>query len=174
MYKNLYNKIMKKFLLVIFSLIILPVSAQEMVLKAGVSVDDVPKALYGSWRVNAKLDDTNSRTTFKPQSIDFWNLSRIGNKITLDNPFSGANAEISVSTVEGNLVVFSKKLPYDNNKVLTDTVTIRLNDNTFSGINSLTLESYSLIDNHLMKTEYARYLIEGEKISGDSVIKGNW
>ena len=165
---------MKKFLLVIFSLIILPVSAQEMVLKAGVSVDDVPKALYGSWRVNAKLDDTNSRTTFKPQSIDFWNLSRIGNKITLDNPFSGANAEISVSTVEGNLVVFSKKLPYDNNKVLTDTVTIRLNDNTFSGINSLTLESYSLIDNHLMKTEYARYLIEGEKISGDSVIKGNW
>lgn len=164
---------MKKFLLVIFSLIILPVSAQEMVLKAGVSVDDVPKALYGSWRVNAKLDDTNSRTTFKPQSIDFWNLSRIGNKITLDNPFSGANAEISVSTVEGNLVVFSKKLPYDNNKVLTDTVTIRLNDNTFSGINSLTLESYSLIDNHLMKTEYARYLIEGEKISGDSVIKGN-
>ena len=173
MYKNLYNKIMKKFLLVIFSLIILPVSAQEMVLKAGVSVDDVPKALYGSWRVNAKLDDTNSRTTFKPQSIDFWNLSRIGNKITLDNPFSGANAEISVSTVEGNLVVFSKKLPYDNNKVLTDTVTIRLNDNTFSGINSLTLESYSLIDNHLMKTEYARYLIEGEKISGDSVIKGN-
>ena len=173
MYKNLYNKIMKKFLFVIFSLIILPVSAQEMVLKAGVSVDDVPKALYGSWRVNAKLDDTNSRTTFKPQSIDFWNLSRIGNKITLDNPFSGANAEISVSTVEGNLVVFSKKLPYDNNKVLTDTVTIRLNDNTFSGINSLTLESYSLIDNHLMKTEYARYLIEGEKISGDSVIKGN-
>ena len=164
---------MKKFLLVIFSLIILPVSAQEMVLKAGVSVDDVPKALYGSWRVNAKLDDTNSRTTFKPQSIDFWNLSRIVNKITLDNPFSGANAEISVSTVEGNLVVFSKKLPYDNNKVLTDTVTIRLNDNTFSGINSLTLESYSLIDNHLMKTEYARYLIEGEKISGDSVIKGN-
>ena len=164
---------MKKFLLVIFSLIILPVSAQEMLLKAGVSVDDVPKALYGSWRVNAKLDDTNSRTTFKPQSIDFWNLSRIGNKITLDNPFSGANAEISVSTVEGNLVVFSKKLPYDNNKVLTDTVTIRLNDNTFSGINSLTLESYSLIDNHLMKTEYARYLIEGEKISGDSVIKGN-
>ncbi len=164
---------MKKFLFVIFSLIILPVSAQEMVLKAGVSVDDVPKALYGSWRVNAKLDDTNSRTTFKPQSIDFWNLSRIGNKITLDNPFSGANAEISVSTVEGNLVVFSKKLPYDNNKVLTDTVTIRLNDNTFSGINSLTLESYSLIDNHLMKTEYARYLIEGEKISGDSVIKGN-
>ena len=164
---------MKKFLFVIFSLIILPVSAQEMVLKAGVSVDDVPKALYGSWRVNAKLDDTNSRTTFKTQSIDFWNLSRIGNKITLDNPFSGANAEISVSTVEGNLVVFSKKLPYDNNKVLTDTVTIRLNDNTFSGINSLTLESYSLIDNNLMKTEYARYLIEGEKISGDSVIKGN-
>lgn len=163
---------MKKILSILFLLLILPVMAQDMVLKAGVSVEDVPKALYGSWRVNAKLDDTNSRATFKPQSIDFWNLSRVGDKITLDNPFSGANAEISVSTVEGNLVVFSKKLPYDNNKVLTDTVTLRLKDNTFSGINSLTLESYSLIDNHLMKTEYARYLIEGEKIAGDSLIKG--
>ncbi len=164
---------MKRILLILFLLLILPVFAQDIVLKAGVSVEDVPKALYGSWRVNAKLDDTNSRTTFKPQSIDFWNLSRVGDKITLDNPFSGAKADISVSTVEGNLIVFSKKLPYDNNKVLTDTVTIRLNDNTFSGINSLTLESYSLIDNHLMKTEYARYLIEGEKIAGQSVISGN-
>lgn len=164
---------MKRILLILFLLLILPVFAQDIVLKAGVSVEDVPKALYGSWRVNAKLDDTNSRTTFKPQSIDFWNLSRVGDKITLDNPFSGAKADISVSTVEGNLIVFSKKLPYDNNKVLTDTVTIRLNNNTFSGINSLTLESYSLIDNHLMKTEYARYLIEGEKIAGQSVISGN-
>ncbi len=163
---------MKRILLTLIFLFIIPVFAQDMVLKAGVSVEDVPKALYGSWRVSAKLDDTNSKATFKPQSVDFWNLSRVGDKIILDNPFSGANADVSVSTVEGNLVVFSKRLPYDNNKVLIDTVTLRLKGNSFSGINSLTLESYSLVDNHLMKTEYARYLIEGEKIAGDTVIKG--
>jgi hypothetical protein len=68
-------------------------------------------------------------------------------------------------------VVFSKRLPYDDNKILTDTVTIRLNQNTFSGINQLKLEHFSLIDNHLMKTQTATYHIKGEKISGDSVIE---
>lgn len=143
--------------------------AEEFTLSAGVSVNEVPKALFGSWRVNAYLEDTNSYKTFKPQSADMWNLTRIGDKITLENPFSGANAEISVSTVEGDLVVFSKKAPYDN-KILTDTVTIRLSGNSFSGFNDLKLESFSLIDNHLMKTEHAKYKIKGEKISGESVI----
>ena len=103
--------------------------------------------------------------------MDFWNLSKVGDRVVLDNPFSGANAEISVQTIEGNLVVFSKRVPYDNNKVLTDTVTLRLGENEFSGINSLTLESYSLVDNHLMKTETAIYQIKGEKIAGESIIE---
>ena len=112
----------------------LPALASDKILSAGVSVNDVPKAFFGSWRVTAKLDDSNSYGTFKPASIDFWNLSRIGDKITLENPFTGAKAEISLRTVEGNVVVFSKKAPYDN-KMLTDVVTIRLSGNEFSGIN---------------------------------------
>ena len=143
--------------------------ADEFTLSAGVSVNEVPQAFYGSWRITAKLDDTNSRGTFKPQSVDMWNLSRVGDKITLSNPFTGANAYISVKTIEGNLIVFSKKAPYDN-KILTDTVSLRLDGNTFSGINDLTLESYSLVDNHLMKIERAKYIIKGEKIAGESVL----
>ena len=145
------------------------VFAEEFTLKAGVSVNDIPKAFFGSWRVIAKLEDSNSYGTFKLQSIDFWTLSRVGDKVTLSNPFTGANAEVSLKTVEGNLIVFSKKAPYDN-KMLTDTITLRLSDNNFSGINTLSLESYSLVDNHLMKTETARYVIKGEKISGESVL----
>lgn len=161
---------MKKFFVTILILLLYPmVSAEEFTLKAEVSINDVPKALFGSWRVNAKLEDTNSYGTFKPQSVDFWTLSRVGDKVTLSNPFSGANADVSIRTVEGNLIVFSKKAPYDN-KVLTDTIAIRLSDNTFTGINTLSLDSYSLIDNHLMKSETARYEIKGEKISGDSIL----
>ena len=162
---------MKKFFTILLILLIgtLFTPAEEFTLKAGVSVNDVPKALFGSWRVTAKLEDTNSYGTFKPQSIDFWTLSRVGDKVTLSNPFSGANAEVSIRTVEGNLIVFSKKAPYDN-KVLTDTITIRLSENTFSGINTLSLDSFSLVDNHLMKSETARYVINGEKISGDSIL----
>lgn len=159
---------------ILFTILLLFISsavfAEDLILSTGVSINEIPKAFFGSWRVSAKLVDTNSYGTFKPQSVDLWNLSRVGDKITLSNPFSGANAEISVKTVEGNLVVFSKRAPYDN-KVLTDTVTIRLSGNSFSGINYLTLESYSLVDNHLMKTEHAKYTIKGEKISGESVLK---
>ena len=144
--------------------------AYSATIQGGVSIEQIPKALFGSWRVNAKLDTTNSVGTFRPQSLDFWNLSRVENVVRLDNPFSGATAEISVQTVEGNLIVFSKRLPYEGNKILTDTVTLRLNKNEFSGVNTLRLESFSLIDNHLLKTEYATYNITGEKISGDSVL----
>lgn len=160
-----------KILFFLFLLLtIVPVFAEDFTLSAGVSINDIPKAFFGSWRVVAKLEDTNSYGTFKPQSIDFWNLSRVGDKLTLSNPFTGANAEVSLRTVEGNLIVFSKKAPYDN-KILTDTITIRLSDNQFSGINTLSLEYYSLVDNHLMKTETAKYAIKGEKISGESVLK---
>ena len=161
---------MKKFL-TLFLAILIPVLANAEVLTAGVSIDEVPKALFGSWRINAVLDSSNSYGTFKPQSIDFWDMSRIGDSITLDNPFTGAKSTISLKNVEGNVIVFSKKSKYGENKLLTDTVTIRLDGNNFSGINSLSLESYSLIDNHLMKTETATYKITGEKIAGESVLK---
>ena len=161
---------MKKFLALLFFMLTMTTAiAEEFTLSAGVVINDIPKAFFGSWRITAKLVDTNSYGIFKPTSVDMWNLSRVGDRIMLSNPFSGANAEISVKAVEGNLVVFSKKAPYDN-KVLTDTVTLRLSDNTFSGINDLTLESFSLIDNHLMKTEHAKYKINGEKISGESIL----
>lgn len=163
---------MKRFILfLILCLIsISSVFAEDFILKTGVSVNDIPKAFFGSWRVTAKLTDTNNYGTFKPVSSDLWNLSRVGDTITLSNPFNGASADISVKAVEGDVVVFSKKAPYDN-KVLTDTVTIRLSGNTFSGINDLTLEHFSLVDNHLMKTEHAKYMIKGEKISGESILK---
>jgi len=141
------------------------------VFEAGVAIEHVPKALYGSWRVSAKLDKTNAHSIFKPQSLDFWSLSRVGDVIELDNPMTGATAEVLVQTVEGNIIVFSKKSPYDGNKILTDTVTIRLNGNEFSGINSLVLETFSLIDKRLIKTQTATYHIKGEKIAGESVIE---
>lgn len=162
---------MKKLLSVIICLISFCIPVNAEVLEAGVSIEDIPKSLFGVWKVTAKLDDTNSYKTFKPQSVDIWNLSRVNDQLYLENPNSGANAEISVKTVEGNLIVFSKKTPYDNNKILLDTVNIRLQGDEFSGVNFLKLESYSLIDNHLMKTETAQYLIKGEKIAGESIIE---
>ena len=159
------KKIIILLLLLIFSL---PVSAT--VLEAGIAIDKVPKEIYGLWRVNSKLENTNSYKTFKPQSVDFWELTRFDNVIKLNNPYTGANAEIRVESAEGFVVCFSKVSNYDDNKILTDTVTLRLDKNEFSGINTVKLEYFSLIDNHLMKTETATYNITGEKISGENIL----
>ena len=99
-----------KRLFAIFILLFFAIPVQAEVLEAGVSIDLVPKMLFGTWRVEAKLDSTNSYKTFRPQGLDIWNMTRVDDKITLNNPYSGANAEISVKTVEGNLIVFSNRL----------------------------------------------------------------
>ena len=173
--KIIIIRVMKKLFILICVFIItisfnFVLAEEGYTLSAGVAVNEIPKTFFGTWRVTAKLEDSNSYKTFKPKSVDMWNLSRVGDVVTLSNPYTGANAQITIKTVEGNLVIFSKKAPYDN-KLLTDTVSIRLDKNTFSGINTLILESYSLVDGHVIKTENARYIINGEKIAGENIIE---
>ena len=160
---------MKKFiLLIIIFFFILSVQAETLV--AGVAVEEVPKPLFGTWRVLGSMESSNSYESFRGKCMDFWELSRKDGVITLYNPQSFAKDEVSVDLVEGNLVIFTRTIHFDDNKVLTDKVHIRLNGNKFEGLNDLKLEQFSLIDGHLMSTKTARYLISGEKISGESVI----
>lgn len=161
---------MKKFLLIIFAVILTVSSAfaADAVLKAGVSIDKVPKELFGTWRVSAKLTSTNADGLFKPRSVDLWNLSRVGDVITLDNPFSGANATVVISNVEGNAIKFRRTGNYGYKK-LTDTVQLVLNKDQFKGVNNLKLETVTELDGHVMKTEWATYSLIGEKISGESL-----
>jgi hypothetical protein len=92
-------------------------------------------------------------------------LSKHGNVINLNNPFTGASASVKLDYVEGNIIRFTKTGNYDN-KLLTDTVDLKLNGDTFTGINTLKLETYSTYDNSLIKTDTALYVLRGEKISG--------
>lgn len=135
-------------------------------IKAGVSkIDMLPDDFFGSWRVVAKIDKQSGSVNFKPNTIDLWNLSRKGDVINLNNPFTGASASVKLDYVEGNIIRFTKTGDYDNKK-LTDTVDLKLNGDTFTGINSLKLETYSTDDNSLIKTDTALYILKGEKISG--------
>ena len=151
---------LKKIFVILILFIGLPVLAET--LKAGIStVDSIPNSFYGSWRVVAKLDKQSGSAYFKPQAVDFWNLSRTGNVIYLENPFSGANATVKLDYVDGNLIRFTKKGDYDGN--------IKLNGDKFTGVNYITLETFSIRDNSLIKKNTAIYLLAGEKISGTSI-----
>ena len=158
----------KKILVVLFLLIGISVSAET--LKAGVSkIEQLPNSFYGSWRVVAKIDKQTGSTSFRPQAVDIWNLSRVDDVINLNNPFTGASASVKLDYVEGNIIRFTKTGEYDSNKKLTDTVDLKLNGDTFTGVNYLTLETFSKEDNKLIKKDTAIYILRGEKISGTSI-----
>lgn len=146
----------------------IPVFAEQAVIKTGISIDKVPKDFYGTWRVASKLISTNAKGLFKENNVDLWNLSRVDNVITLDNPFSGAKASIIISNVAGRSIKFKKIGDYEGKK-LTDTIQLILGKETFKGINNLKLDTVSEIDGHVLKTEWATYNLTGEKISGESV-----
>ena len=90
--------------LLIILLLFVGISVGAETLKAGVSIDKVPQSFYGSWRVAAKVSKQSGSVNFKPQTVDFWNLSRTGDVIKLSNPFTGAEASVKVDYVEGNLI----------------------------------------------------------------------
>jgi hypothetical protein len=159
----------KILLVIILNIFFFISSAQSYTLKAGISIDKVPKELYGSWRVKSKLLSCNNDSLFNQSSVDIWNLSKAKNVITLDNPFSGAHAFIIVDEVKNNLIKFKKISNYDNSQKLTDTVELILDKNTFTGINKLKIDTISQIDNHVIKSDIATYKLSGEKISGDSL-----
>ena len=141
----------------------------NLTLKAGVSLaEQIPVGFMGTWRVSAKLKTTDSPQNFKQTSVDIWNLSKKGDVINLSNPFNGASASVRVDYVEGNLIRFTKVGNYDNKK-LTDTVDLKLNGNTFTGINTLVLETFSTYDNSLIYKDTALYILKGEKISGSTI-----
>ncbi len=167
------KRILKLFLIIIIiSIALIPVIARESyVLKAGVSIEEVPKAIFGSWSVRAEIVDSSNYKVFKPKSTDLWNISRRGDVLNLSNPFTGASADVSINAAQGNVVSFTRKVDFDNHQVLIDVVTVRLNENTFSGINEIRLEQYSPVNNKIIKSDKARYEIKGDKISGESVLK---
>lgn len=161
---------MKKLLLLLI-LIFIRVDVIAEPLQAGISViENLPNSFYGTWRVVAKMDKQSGSVNFRPQSIDFWNLSRENNVINLNNPFTGASASVKLDYVEGNLIRFTRIGEYDVNKKLIDIVDLRLNGDTFTGINQITLETYSMIDNSLIDKDTALYIIKGEKVSGSSIV----
>lgn len=156
----------------LFPFFTLPVLAEgSVVLKTGISLDEmVPDALFGTWRINSNLLETNSKGTFKQNNVDLWNISRINSVITLDNPFSGAKASISIKEVEGNKIVFEKEGRYDN-KILSDTVELYLDEDSFKGYNYLKLTTVSEIDGRIMDSQTAKYSLIGDKIAGHNVLE---
>lgn len=164
----------RKIFLIFISLFLflLPSFAEEntLMLKTGISLDEkLPDSFWGTWRIKSFLIETNKSGYFKANNIDLWNISRSDGVITLENPFSGAKASITLKEVDGNRVVFEKVGNYNNQK-LYDVVELNLDKMTFTGFNYLKLVTVSDVDGRILNTSNAKYSLIGDKISGDNVI----
>ncbi len=156
---------MSKILKLLFSILIffnLQILADAQTLIG--SVTAVPDGFYGMWRVESELSETNSSQTFRKNGVDLWNLSRIGDVIFLCNPFNGAKAQINVTSSENNVIIFTKT-GKSSNKAFTDTVKIELKGDSFRGVDEIVLQTF--VDDKIIKTEKAEYVLRGDKISGE-------
>ena len=98
-----------------------------------------------------------------------WNLRRSGNVIELRNPLTGAVAEIYLNDVNNNNITFTHTQK-EKFITLTDTVSLKLNGNTFTGVNNLKLEVKKEENNRLItETKTATYQIKGTKVLGTSI-----
>ena len=132
-------------------------------------VQEVPNEFFGTWRVSARRVETDNPARFREKTTDLWNIIEYSNVIKLSNPFSGASAQINVTSTEGKRVEFSKTGKYDN-QILTDTVSITIVGDTFTGFDTLKLDTLSEIDGSVRKSCTAQYKITGERIAGQSII----
>ncbi|MBO7673315.1 hypothetical protein J6S88_07920 [bacterium] len=141
-------------------------------LKAGIEMDNyVPETFYGTWRVAAKLVRTDSHKLFKDSTIDLWNISKSDNVITLENPSTKASASITVTKADNKAVTFEKVTGNDTKK-LYDRVELSMRNNSFDGVNYITVKTFSSDGKNVIKVETAKYSLYGEKISGFNAITG--
>ena len=141
------------------------VQADEGTFQVGVSyIDYVPSDFFGTWRVKSVLTETNSPSNFKQKNLDIWNILKDGNVVSIRNPFSGAQASVTLNYADKNSINFTKTSNYEG-KRLTDTVKITIDGESFSGENIILLETLSNVDNSVIKSATATYRLNGEKIA---------
>lgn len=159
---------MKK-LLFIFSvavcMVLNPSNAQ--VIEGNISMTDkVPQELFGDWKVVAHCIKTTDNDYFDSVSMDIWTLSRSGDTIILQNPLSGARAEVSVNDVKGKTVKFEKKTIYPD-EISVETPILTLQNDKFTGVDKINIKTYK--DGKLIKEDYVEYQVKGTKMKGDPI-----
>ncbi len=132
-------------------------------------IEKVPQELFGSWAVSAVQIYTNNPQKYKMMpSLDYWNIYKYNDVLTLENPQSGARASVTVKEINNNTISFtrhSKKINAD----VTESPTITISGENFFGTDKMIIKNYE--NNTLISTDVIEFTISGKKISGTSTAK---
>ena len=159
---------MKKILLILLSVVCISVSpCFAKVIVGNISVtDQVPQEFFGDWKVYSVCTKSTNKDYFDSTSVDIWRLSRNGDTVTLENPMSGARADVEVSDIKGSTVKFEKKTYYPDEESI-ETPILTLQGDNFTGVDKISIKTFK--DGKLIKEDYVEYKVKGTRISGISL-----
>lgn len=115
--------------------------------------------------ITSTISYTNNKDMFNEVTTDFWNLSKVGDVITLTNPVSGAEASVTVEDVKGNQIKFTH-VTQNKNAKMTESPTLTLNGENFYGTDKIVIEKYKYGEK--VSSDVVIYKIKAQKISGNS------
>lgn len=153
---------------ILFSLTI-PLKSTSQTIQGGVSVlEQVPQALYGSWSVTSVQVYTSNPEYFALPNVDYWNIYRHADVLTLENPQTNASASVTLNTVKNNTITFTRKSSKKESEI-TETPTITIDGENFWGTDKMIIKKYK--NTTLLKTDVVEYTIRGRKTGGISTAK---
>lgn len=156
---------MKKILLVLLTIVCMyALPCYAKIIAGNISMTDkVPNEFFGDWKVVSVCTKSTNKEYFDSRSVDLWRLSRKGDIITLQNPISGARADIEVNDVKGNTVKFEKKSYYPDEESI-ETPILTLQGDNFTGVDKISIKTFK--NGKLIKEDYVEYKVKGTRISG--------
>ena len=164
----------KIFLLIVYFIFNIQFSPAET-LKGGTTFDAIPKGFFGTWRVISKMQSSNNPTIFNKLSVDIWNLSGALNVLVLENAVTGAKSSIQIEpkngSFDGKTLKFQRVKEEKSGKykyIQRESPEFVLNNNIFKGFDTFIIEKYE--DNKLISKDVVKYVVIGQKISGESKI----
>lgn len=160
-----------KNLILIISLIFFsanPIFAK--VISGGISLTDkLPTEIFGSWKVSAIQTYTNNSNKYRYlPSIEYWNIYKNDNVLTLENPQSDARASVTVKEVVNNTVSFTRESKKVDSEI-TETPTITIIGENFFGTDKMVIKNYK--NGELISTDVVEFTIRGQKTGGVSTAK---
>ena len=135
-------------------------------LEASISlVDKLPPEFFGTWHVISIQKYCSNPLLNTPYSVDIWNISRLGDVITLTNPQTGAIASVKIDEVNGNSIKFTRTAN-SNEEFVVETPNITINGENFVGTDKIVIENYKFGEH--ASTDVWVFNVKAKKISGAS------
>ena len=158
---------MKNLLLLFLTLFVsAQISFAQKPLEASVSlIDRLPPEFFGTWHVVSTQKYCSNPFLSTPFSVDIWNISRLGNVITLTNPQTGALASVKIDEVNGNSIKFTR-IANSNDEHVIETPNITIYGENFVGTDKIVIENYKFGEH--ASTDVWLFNVKAKKISGAS------